>query len=84
MVLCDMSPNKTGSFGGFLGGSVAKNPSANAGDTGPIPDLRRSHVLRDNSLSSRAQEPQILSLRAATAEDEAPRTCAPQQEKPLR
>ena len=29
---------------GFLGGSVVKNPPANAGDTGLIPDLGRSHV----------------------------------------
>ena len=28
----------------FLGGSVVKNPSANAGDTGSIPDLGRSHM----------------------------------------
>ena len=29
---------------GFLGGSVVKNPLANAGDTGLTPDLRRSHL----------------------------------------
>ena len=28
---------------GFPGGSVVKNPPANAGDTGSIPDLERSH-----------------------------------------
>ena len=30
---------------GFLGGSVVKNPSASAGDTGLISDPGRSHVL---------------------------------------
>ena len=29
---------------GSLGVSVVKNPPANAGDTGSIPDPRRSHV----------------------------------------
>ena len=29
---------------GFPGGSVVKNPPANAGDTGSIPDLGRSHM----------------------------------------
>ena len=29
---------------GFLGGSVVKNPPANAGDLGSIPGLGRSHV----------------------------------------
>ena len=33
---------------GFHGGSVAKNPSANAGDTGLIPDPGRSHKPRSN------------------------------------
>ena len=28
----------------FPGGAVVKNPPANAGDTGSIPDPRRSHV----------------------------------------
>ena len=35
-------------FRGFPGGSVVKNPPANAGDTGSIPDLGRSHMPRDN------------------------------------
>ena len=34
------------------------------------------------SLRSRACEPQLLSLRAATTEARKPRACAPQQEKP--
>ena len=29
---------------GFLGGSVVKNPPANAGDTGAFPDPGRSHM----------------------------------------
>jgi len=33
-------------YGGFPGGSVAKNPPANAGDTGSIPDPGGSHMLR--------------------------------------
>ena len=34
--------------GGFPGGSVIKNPPANAGDTGSIPDPARSHMPRSN------------------------------------
>ena len=52
----------------FPGGAVVKNLSANAGDTGSIPGLGRSHMLRSNeahapqllSLRSRAHEPQLL------------------------
>ena len=33
---------------GFLGGSVVKNPPANARDIGWIPDLERSHMLQIN------------------------------------
>ena len=33
---------------GFSGGSVVKNPPANAGDMGLIPDLGRSHILHSN------------------------------------
>ena len=55
---------------GFPGGSVVKNPPANVGDTGSIPDLGRSHMMQSNqahepqllSLSSTAQEPQLLKL----------------------
>ena len=31
---------------GFPGGAVVKNPPANAGDTGSIPGLGRSHMPR--------------------------------------
>ena len=33
---------------GFPGGSVVQNLPANAGDTGSIPDLGRSHMMRSN------------------------------------
>ena len=36
------------SFSDFPGGAVDKNPPANAGDTGSIPGLERSHMLRSN------------------------------------
>ena len=32
----------------FLGGTVVKNPPANAGDTGSIPGPGRSHMPRSN------------------------------------
>ena len=32
----------------FPGGAVVKNPPANAGDTGSIPGLGRSHMPRSN------------------------------------
>ena len=32
----------------FPGGTVAKNPPANAGDTGLIPGWGRSHMLQSN------------------------------------
>ena len=43
---------------GFLVSSVVKNPPADAGDTGSIPCLGRSHVTQDN----KACAPQLLSL----------------------
>ena len=74
----------------FPGGTVVKNPPANAGDVGSIPGLGRSHMPRSNevrapqllSLCSRAREPQLLNQCVATTEACAPRACAPQQEKP--
>ena len=35
-------------FEDFAGGTVVKNPPANAGDTGLIPGPGRSHMLRNN------------------------------------
>ena len=43
---------------GFPGGAVVKNPPANEGDTGSIPGLGGSHLLRSN----KARVPQLLSL----------------------
>ena len=42
------STNLNESLVGFLGGSVVKNPPANAGDMGSIPGLGRSHMLWSN------------------------------------
>ena len=66
--------------GDFPGGTVVKNPPANAGDTGSSPGLGRSYML----WSHEAHEPQLLSLRvwspcSATREATAmrsPRTAA--------
>ena len=33
---------------GFPGGSVVRNPPANAGDMDLIPDLKRFHVMQSN------------------------------------
>ena len=62
----------------FPGGTVGKNPPANAGDTGLIPGLRRFHMPQNNY----APPLQLLRPHAATTEAQAPRACAPQQEKP--
>ena len=61
---------------GFPGGSVVKNPPANAGDMGSISDPGRSHMLWSNrahapqllSLRSGAREPQLLNPRISTME----------------
>ena len=55
---------------GFPGGSVVKNPPANAGDMGSIPGPGGSHMPQSNQ----AHTPQLLSLCS--------RAHAPQQEKP--
>jgi hypothetical protein len=57
------------------GGSGAKNPPADAGDTGSIPAQGRSNQARAPqllSLCSRAQEPQLLSPHATTFEAHLP------------
>ena len=56
---------------GFPGGTVVKNLSANAGDTGSSPGPGRSHMLQSNE----AHAPQLLSLRS--------RACEPQVLKPM-
>ena len=73
----------------FPGGTVVKNPPANAGDTGSSTGPGRSHMLWGNwarapqlpSLRSRAHEPQLLSPHATTTEARVPRARAPQQKK---
>ena len=74
-----MSCYKKSSFWGFPGGAVVKNPPANVGDMGSSPGPGRSHM----PWSNQACAPQLLSLRATTTEVRAPRSHAPQQEKPL-
>ena len=84
------TPQKKNYVRDFPGGTMVKNPPANAGDTGSSPGPGRSHMPRSNkahapqilSLHSRAREPQLLSLHATTTEAHAPRARAPQQEKP--
>ena len=39
---------KSRDYGGFPGGAVVENLSANAGDTGSSPGLGRSHMPRSN------------------------------------
>ena len=68
--------------GGFSGGSVVKNPPANAGHTGSIPALGRSHM----SWSNEAHVPQLLSLCSRARGSQLlkptrPRAHAGQQEK---
>ena len=52
MIFLDMTSKaqatKTKQVRGFPGGSVVKNPSANAGDIGGIPDAGGSHTPRSN------------------------------------
>ena len=52
---------------GFPGGSVVKNPPANAEDMGSNSGLGRSHML----MSNKAQAPQLLSPHAAATEAQA-------------
>jgi len=69
---------------------VDKNSPASAGGTwsgkipGPGVEQLKACVLQFLSLNAGAHEPQLLSLRAATADAQAPRPCALQQEKPPR
>ena len=60
----------------FPGGTVDKNPPANAGDTGSIPSPVRPGMPQGNSGCA----PQLFSPRVATTEVCAPRPCAPQLE----
>ena len=53
---------------GFPDDSVLKNPPANAGDTGLIPDLGRSHMKELLHPSATTIEPVLQSLEAPTTE----------------
>ena len=64
---------------------MVKNPLANAGEMGSIPDLERTHILG----TSKAHAPQLLSLCSRAWETQlvsphatGPGAHAPQQEKP--
>ena len=68
---------------GFPGGSVVRNPPANAGDMSAIPGPGRPYL----PWSSKAHVPQLLILCAGAWEPQLlkpvhPRACAPQQERP--
>ena len=65
-------------YRGFSGGTVLKNPPANAGDTGSSPGPGRSHMPRSNWV----REPQLLSPRATTTEACVLRARAPHLLKP--
>ena len=67
----------------FPGGSVMKNPAANAGDLVSTPDPGRPHMPQSNWASA----PQLLGLCSGVPEPqplrpEHPRACAPKQERP--
>ena len=75
----------------FPGGTVDKNPPANAGDTGQSlvqedsACCRATKPVRHNywHACSGACEPLLMSRWATTTEGRMPEACAPQQEKPL-
>ena len=60
--------------GDFPGGTVVKNPPANAGDMGSSPGSGRSHMPQSN----KAHAPQLLSPCATATEAHVPRARAPQ------
>ena len=72
------------------GGTVDKNPPANAGDVGSILGLGRSPMSWSNKVCApqllspcfRAHKSKLLSPYATTAEAEVPKTYALQQGKP--
>ena len=70
-VISDVDKWSSGSYKAnildFPGGTVDKNPPANAGDTGSIPGPGRPHILQRNE----AQVPLLLSLCARSAGTEA-------------
>ena len=64
----------------FPDGPMDKNPPANAGDIGSIPDPGRFHMPQKNVV----HEPQLLNPHATTTVAPAARARAPQQEMPPR
>ena len=75
------------------GSSVVKNLPANAGDTGSVLDLGRSHMSQSSyahvsqllSLSCRAWEPQLLSLHDIIIEAQVPQSlCFTRKATPMR
>ena len=65
---------------GFPGGSVVKNPPADAGDAGSVPDPGRARAPWSNS----RPEAVIQGPRATSPEPARPGARAAAQEKPLR
>ena len=66
----------------FPGDAVVKNPPANAGDMGSIPDPGSiPHVVEQLSPSATTTEPALQSPRPTTTEARTPRARALQQEK---
>ena len=47
-ILCKTPADKKKTVKGFPGGTVVKNPPANAGDTGSSPGPGRSHMAQTN------------------------------------
>ena len=45
---------------GSPGGSMVKNLTANAGDTGSIPSLARSHMPPSSATASKSEHPRAL------------------------
>ena len=65
----------------FPGGTVVKNPPANAGDMGSSPGPGIPHAAEQLSLCATTTEPVLCSPRATTTEARVPRARAPQQER---
>ena len=89
IISCGYRCCKNKQNGGFPGELVVDNLPANAGDRVSMPGLGRSHVPQSSwacvprllGLCSRASEPQLLNLRAATTEAQAPwRPCSATRE----
>ena len=73
----EVDHSKHENYGGFPGGSVVKNKSANAGDMHLIPDPRTFHMPQLHPPSSTA-EPLLLRPATATPEARTPKSsCSP-------